>query len=287
MIDNAIESVLNQTYDNWELILVDDGSTDNTKDVVMEYTLRDPRIIYIYQDNGERSAARNNGIRNSSGNFVCFLDSDDSFENNHLQTLFQSISEERSPIGLFFTNFYEKKGLEKSINNTPLLKDFKNTVEYIMTYAIIPSRVCIHRKILENHQFDEDICVAEDVILWSKIAIHFPLIQINEPTVNYLIHEDNSINLKNNAATKRLKGLKIFFKRYPDVVQKLSKRKKRTLLSNTYFGISKYYIYNNQKTAALKAIIMSWLYAPIHFQNKHKFFLIYSLLLSKKTEYSK
>ena len=56
-IGKAIQSVLDQTYSNWELIIVDDGSTDNTKEVCLQY--QDPRISYVYQDNAERSAARN------------------------------------------------------------------------------------------------------------------------------------------------------------------------------------------------------------------------------------
>ncbi|HAB89958.1 MAG TPA: hypothetical protein DCF84_05420 [Bacteroidetes bacterium] len=74
-IDMAIQSVLDQTYSNWELIIVDDGSTDNTKEVCLQY--QEPRISYVYQDNAERSAARNKGIALSRGVYVGFLDSDD------------------------------------------------------------------------------------------------------------------------------------------------------------------------------------------------------------------
>ena len=73
-LPKAIESVLAQTYTDWELIVVDDGSTDNTREVVAQYN--DERIIYIYQENAERSAARNNGISQAKGDFICFMDSD-------------------------------------------------------------------------------------------------------------------------------------------------------------------------------------------------------------------
>ena len=84
LLPYAIESVIEQSYKNWELIIVDDGSTDNTRDLVKKYKKKDKRITYIYQDNSERSAARNNGILRASGEWVCFLDSDDKYLSNHL-----------------------------------------------------------------------------------------------------------------------------------------------------------------------------------------------------------
>lgn len=74
MLPKAIESVLAQTYPNWELIIVDDGSTDNTKELVANFIEKDGRIKYIYQENAERSAARNNGIKNAKGEYICFLE---------------------------------------------------------------------------------------------------------------------------------------------------------------------------------------------------------------------
>lgn len=70
----AIDSVLAQTYKNIEIIAVDDGSTDNTKDIIQQYS---SRIKYIYQNNAGPSAARNNGIKQSNGDLIAFLDSDD------------------------------------------------------------------------------------------------------------------------------------------------------------------------------------------------------------------
>src|SRR5919106_5413407 len=76
-IAGSIRSVIVQTYSDWELIVVDDGSTDSTATVVQEFVARDPRIKYIFQENGRLGKARNTGIRNSSGPLIAFLDSDD------------------------------------------------------------------------------------------------------------------------------------------------------------------------------------------------------------------
>src|SRR5690554_3168461 len=75
-ITKAIESVINQTINDWELIIIDDGSSDNTFEVIKPYLL-DQRIKYQYQINQERSIARNNAVKISLGEYICFLDSDD------------------------------------------------------------------------------------------------------------------------------------------------------------------------------------------------------------------
>ena len=77
MISGAIQSVLEQTFKNFELIIIDDGSTDQTAHVIAGFS--DERIKYNYQQNTERSQARNNGIKIASGRYICFLDSDDQY----------------------------------------------------------------------------------------------------------------------------------------------------------------------------------------------------------------
>ncbi len=79
----ATNSVLNQSFQDFELIIVDDGSTDNTKELLK--SLKDPRIKIFYQDNKGVSSARNKGISESFGEFICFLDSDDQFNNSKLE----------------------------------------------------------------------------------------------------------------------------------------------------------------------------------------------------------
>ncbi len=74
-IGETIQSVLSQTYSNWEMIIVDDGSKDNSDEVIKSFS--DPRIHYIYQDNAGSAAARNNGIRRANGQYIALLDADD------------------------------------------------------------------------------------------------------------------------------------------------------------------------------------------------------------------
>lgn len=85
-ISETIESVINQTYKNWEMIIVDDGSSDHLESVVRHFQTKDNRIKYIYQDNAGCAAARNNGIRHANGRYIALLDSDDLWYPNFLES---------------------------------------------------------------------------------------------------------------------------------------------------------------------------------------------------------
>lgn len=84
-IERAINSVINQSYKNWELIIIDDGSKDSTAELIATYKNFDPRIKSFYQNHQNLSAAKNNGISHSEGEFITFIDSDDEYKKEHLK----------------------------------------------------------------------------------------------------------------------------------------------------------------------------------------------------------
>ena len=86
-IDKCINSIINQTYKNLEIILVDDGSPDNCGNICDEYAKKDNRIIVIHKENGGVSSARNIGIKNAKGKWITFVDSDDWIENDYVEKL--------------------------------------------------------------------------------------------------------------------------------------------------------------------------------------------------------
>lgn len=84
LLPNAIRSVQGQSYPDWELIVIDDGSTDNTRAVVRQFQGKDKRITYHFQTNKGLALARNAGLRRAKGSFICFVDSDDELTAAHL-----------------------------------------------------------------------------------------------------------------------------------------------------------------------------------------------------------
>ena len=102
-LGKTVESVLNQTFRNFEVIVVDDGSTDNTRELVQEF-ISCPNFRYIYQPNKGRSIARNEGARNAIGNWIMYLDSDDYLEKDALEKLYQ-LAEEAKDSAIVYANF--------------------------------------------------------------------------------------------------------------------------------------------------------------------------------------
>jgi len=106
----AVQSVLAQTYIHFEVIVVDDGSTDDTSSEIENLARNDNRVIYVFQENQERSASRNNGVALAKGAFICFLDSDDLYEPDHLFLLKKTIDQGEETAALYHVNGKLKAG---------------------------------------------------------------------------------------------------------------------------------------------------------------------------------
>ena len=128
-LDETLQSVLNQTYADWECIIVNDGSPDNTKEVANRWVLRDKRFKYFYKENGGLSSARNAGIKMSLGEYILPLDSDDVIDTNFLTRLVPELTKDKS---LAIISCYSKF-FEKSTNNIVFkLKPNGSTYEYLL-----------------------------------------------------------------------------------------------------------------------------------------------------------
>ncbi|MFW5851914.1 MAG: glycosyltransferase family 2 protein, partial [Bacteroidota bacterium] len=189
MLPKAIESVLSQTFEDFELIIVDDASTDNTPSCIKVYS--DSRIVYIRNEkNLERCRSRNVGIEKARGKYICFLDSDDYHLENHLETLYMEIQSRLCPQALFFTNAYDEKEGVRSERMCPPIENY-NVFHYIVTYTFNPQRMCVHADVCKHIQFDPEVYVCEDVDFAARIACVFPVIQIPVRTTVYVNHPDS------------------------------------------------------------------------------------------------
>jgi len=120
----TIESVVRQTYPDWELIVVDDGSTDNTKSIVEEFMRKDKRVRYIYEDNGGQGKARNTGIKNARGELVAFLDHDDVWLPEKLSTQVKVMGDENCVLATCESAvFNSKSGICDRIDSFTLVSE--------------------------------------------------------------------------------------------------------------------------------------------------------------------
>jgi len=200
IISKTVNSVVNQSFTDWELIVVDDGSTDNTAEIIKEFN--DKRIHYFWKKNEERSIARNFGIKKAAGTYLCFLDSDDSFLPNHLQELKKEIDRQKEPVAIFRTGIiYEKRGKKTFFPNYE--PDSKITpVQFAWYNPITLLSMTFHKNICQKFTFPEHYQHFEDYYFLLNVLSNFPLFQIPIYTTTYFYHESSSSSndsLKDNS----------------------------------------------------------------------------------------
>ncbi|WP_411954023.1 glycosyltransferase family 2 protein [Alkalibacillus sp. S2W] len=161
-IDNTINSVLKQTYTNWEMIIADDCSTDNTAENVLKYD--DPRIRYLKMDDNSGAArARNKALDYAKGNFIAFLDSDDFWKETKLEKQLSFMLDKR--IGFSFTG-YEILGNEK--NKIIEVPSSLNYNQFMKNTIIGTLTVIINRDIVGDFRI-VDVKKDHDSMTWAKI----------------------------------------------------------------------------------------------------------------------
>lgn len=169
-IIRAVKSVLNQTYRNFELILIDDGSDDNGHKIVDEYikNVDDINIVHIYQDNSGPSKARNYGIKIAKGKYIAFLDSDDSWKENKLmvQIDFLRKNKDCAILGSDF-DLFDKKAVNNEYNVS-----FSNFYKMLFKNFFILPTVIVKKEIFSqaNYLFDEKKKYAEDQLFFLRIS---------------------------------------------------------------------------------------------------------------------
>lgn len=173
-VEKAIRSVLEQTYPHHELIVVNDGSKDNSA-IIAERLLKDiPNARLINQENAGVAVARNNGVAQAKGDYVCFLDADDWWDVSFLQEMQQFIKD-YPEAGIWGTNYwYVKKG--KTHIAVPCETGYINYPKLYAETSVMPLTsisVCIKKDIFnELGGFPKGIKLGEDFLLWSKIALN-------------------------------------------------------------------------------------------------------------------
>jgi glycosyltransferase involved in cell wall biosynthesis len=196
-ICETIESVFEQTYKDFEIIIVDDGSTDDTRQLIEPYL---SRIKYIYQENAGVSAARNTGIIASESEYVAFLDSDDLWLTNKLKLQMEFL-DSNPQLGMVYADACMFSNDQIIYSSFLKLKKF-TSYGYIFGNLIkedfiITSTVLVRREVFKDvGTFDESLSVAEDYDMWLRIARKYQIGLINECLVKYRKHNTNISSLK-------------------------------------------------------------------------------------------
>jgi glycosyltransferase involved in cell wall biosynthesis len=221
-IKKTIESVLTQTFSDYQLIVVDDGSSDNTDEIVK--SIADPRVSYHYKDNEERAVARNIGATLSSGRYITFFDSDDLLYENHLATALENIEKYGEP-ECFHLGYEIKDAVHGSSQSITSLPATANDV-LLTGNHLSCNGVFLRRDIAERFPFNPDRALSgtEDYELWLRLASRFPFYCDNRVTSIIVQHDSRSVvntdqgKLENRITLleKYLEQDEAFMKRYGD-----------------------------------------------------------------------
>ena len=180
-LTEALNSIMSQTYKDFELIVVDDGSSDNTKEVVKNF---DGEIKYLYRKNQGVSAARNLGINEAKGEFLSFLDSDDLWERNKLEKQIDFFDKNKEAKVCYTDEIWVRKG--KRVNQMKKHAKYSgNIFEKSLPLCIISaSSITIKKDVFARvGLFDESLIVCEDYDLWLRISNEYPVYFIPEKLI--------------------------------------------------------------------------------------------------------
>jgi glycosyltransferase involved in cell wall biosynthesis len=266
-VSKAINSVLGQTFSDFEIIIVDDASTDNTEAIVASF--HDDRISYIKNDtNKERCISRNKGIEKATGKYICFLDSDDYHLPEHLQKLYQFIHSKKEPEALFFTNSWnEDEQGHRTERNCPDFEKY-NSYSYFLHYTVNPQRWAVHHQVFAKIKFDSKIVICEDMDTSLRIlAAGYPVYQLKERTTVYVAAEDSFTVSDKNKAEKELLNLNRIFKR-EELKGKLSFKEKNRLFSMCHFHLAIKANEAKQKAKMYNHAVKSFVLCPKGYNGK-------------------
>ena len=186
LIKRSTMSVLNQTYSNLELIIVDDGSTDNTEEVVK--SIDDNRVIYIKQSNQGACAARNNGIDHAKGEFIAFHDSDDVWHEDKLEKQIKCLRETGADM-VYCHVFYVKNSKERILSKSRICND--GFLNMRLPLGISPQTFLGTKSIFNDEKFDVSMPRYQDFELILRLQKKYKIYCMKGPYVDYYLQNDS------------------------------------------------------------------------------------------------
>lgn len=247
-IEETLDSILAQEYENIESIVVDDGSTDNTSEVLAKYR-DDPRVKVIRQANAGQTVAKNHGIKSAQGEFIAFCDADDTWRKDKLSKQIPLFKKDLD-IAVVYShvnrvnekgdslNFHELKRHNGWIT-APLLLD--NFIPFVTT--VVRSRV-----LEEFEGFDESLTMSIDYDLWLRISTKYKFEYVPEQLANYRIWPGQMSKRTGERLENFFKLLDRFFEKYPGLV---NERDKKKAWAHTHVTRGMWHAANGKKSAAV------------------------------------
>lgn len=221
-IQAAIDSVRAQTFDNFELIVVDNGSTDRTSEILG--SVNDARLKVLALPERGVSRARNRGLREARGTFIAFLDSDDTWSAEFLEKMYMALS--ANPEAVLAYCGWQNLGLPGPRGEPFIPPDYENPdkAAALLEGCRWPIHACLtrHAAIIEAGEFNTHLTIAEDYLLWMDVSVTGTIIRVPEVLARY--HHHDGVQATRNRALAVLdtfRAKQLFLHRHPRVAEQI------------------------------------------------------------------
>jgi glycosyltransferase involved in cell wall biosynthesis len=225
LLKRAIESALHQTYKPLEIIVIDDGSTDDTEEVVNGYLKRYDNLKYLKHSEAKgANVARNNGIRHAQGKYIAGLDDDDEFSDNYIEALVNAYDDHYSCV---------VAGTKVVMPRKTILVTKKDMIDLndLLYFNEVGNQVLVKKEnLIKAGMFDESLPACQDYDMWVRlISVCGPAKGVNlAPQIMYQNHDKNRISTKSH---KKFKGYFMFYKKHKN---KMSRQQRQSQLFTIY-----------------------------------------------------
>jgi glycosyltransferase involved in cell wall biosynthesis len=266
-LGRALDSLMAQSFTNFETIVVDDGSTDGSAALALAHPLGQKRVLQNEQ-NRERCYTRNKGIAAANGEYICFLDADDYHLPNHLSTLFQKIKETNPKPDFVFVHAWDESMDGKRSERTcpPFYLD--QALSYFMRYTVNPQRWAIRKEVVLHHAFDESIPICEDMDLCLRlVAAGCSMVQVPHRTTVYVAHPNSFTHGDPQKWERERDSLQRIFARQ-ELRRLLPKNEKRRLESMCRFHFAQKAFQRGDRSKTLKEGLRSFFLYPKGYNGK-------------------
>lgn len=288
-IRRCLDSVINQTYKDIEIIAINDGSLDNSLILLQEYVKRDNRIVVINQENMGVSAARNVGLSNAKGDFILFIDSDDWIELDMIDRMFQ-IFKDNQDCDIVFCGHDNADEPSKIVIEKDIMYekwDNKKQIIEFMKHKQMTGMLwnkLIRKDLIGGTKFNEKIFYGEDAdFLWEILKKTNILIKTNEIFYHHVL--DKSSITHQNFSDKKYTAIYVWLNIFKDInknycfLKRYAIERLLSVVTYTYYEIKKSKYNNTEKKENIRKIIKKYLFNFLMFRNVSLKMKLYAILI--------
>ncbi len=245
LVGKAVGSALGQTLRDIEVIVVDDGSRDNTREAVKSFG--DPRVVYVrHRASRGGSAARNTGITSARGNYIAFLDSDDEWLPEKLERQVSKIAAASADVGIVYTGYWIVGNGNRELGPVPGKKGYIFEDELLTDYVSPTSCVLVKKRCFERvGGFDESLPARQDYDLWMRLSKYFCFEYVKEPLVNIFFDSNMRIS---SSLKNQIQAEQRILEKVKKELESLPAAPRRHIISYHYYRMGKCYCVNGDSS---------------------------------------